>query len=189
MRKGLKLSMIPRTLQYVRLMEEGDGNPTPAVVEYGIDTLQTNWANPCWLLTDPATPPDRLDVVEALEGTVETLTYRKASEDDIRLITGLERDTDDDPGEDTPIVPIGNGWRLAGRLVGVRRLSDDEADPSRMFNLNQMLIIRDGTDIPDVERRLDAYELGRMDGYMDAWQDGYRHGRETGTDNPDGKDE
>ena len=133
---------IPLDLNLLRTYgNDGEFFPVPgdyAIRVYTIDSLNTNFARPCFALSEED-DPSMEDVAGVLEETLHTLLDEGATADDVYRIMGLvqEDELDPDTRDSDGYTPIDPGYCIEGNIMSYEAVPEDS---STSLNIGQAQI-------------------------------------------------
>lgn len=107
---------------------------------YTIDSLNTNFARPCFALSEED-DPSMEDVAGALEETLHTLLDEGATAGDVYRIMGLvqEGELDPDTRDSGDYIPIDLGYCIDGNLMSYEAVPEDVSDISHVLTDKQLV--------------------------------------------------
>lgn len=135
---------IPLDLNLLRTYgNDGEFFPVPgdySLRVYTIDSLNTNFARPCFALSEED-DPGMEDVAGVLEETLHTLLDEGATADDVYRIMGLvqEDELDPDARETGSFLSIDLGYCVAGNIMSYEAVPEDIADISNVLTDKQLV--------------------------------------------------
>lgn len=140
---------IPLKLQLLRLGLEARDGIERSIYTYQIEGHNTNYAMPYFCLAPADATPYTMDIMEAIEQTMDDLlTF--ASPDDVREIMGLVQGDELDEGtqaqfenDETDVTFIDHGWCLDGQLLSFDKIPPEASDAHAILSNEQIALIGD----------------------------------------------
>ena len=140
---------IPLKLQLLRLGLAAQDGIERSIYTYQIEGHNTNYASPYFCLAPADATPYTLDIVEAIEQTMDDiLTF--ASPDDVREIMGLVQGDELDEetqaqleSDETDVTFIDRGWCLDGQLLSFDKIPPEASDARAILSNEQIALIGD----------------------------------------------
>lgn len=161
---------IPLELQ---LLRTSDDYAETTLARYTLSSWNTNYGMPFYCIIDPAEDIEMMDIQGALEETLHSILDSGGTPDDVRVIMGLELESELDPEviEEGGYTAIDLGYCFEGELLSMEKLTAEDCAVKNALSPQQVRSAHMAMDLALIESedRLPAAKLVTAHEFTD-WQ-------------------